>query len=85
MCLRISELTYINNERLCLDPPPKSEEEKMEECIQELAKKRFENNENWMDLMRCALKGDPETAKPIIRKILKTDKSVIETAEKLVE
>jgi hypothetical protein len=45
---------------------------------------RAENNDNWMDLLRLALKFAPEETKEILQRITNKDREISEICEKII-
>lgn len=78
-------LYYPSNCKVCKEMIAKEENADNEDAISQIEKIRAENNKNWMDVLRLALKVGPEETKELLRSIIKRDKEVTATLEKLVE
>tara|TARA_Y100001935_G_C17301430_1_gene509486 strand:+ start:2702 stop:2905 length:204 start_codon:yes stop_codon:yes gene_type:complete len=64
----------------------KSKNEKIKEylsVIDEIEKVRTRNNVNWMDILRLAIKNDPDEAIKLLSKVNKEDKSISKLFSKL--
>ena len=57
----------------------KNKEQKIKEylsVIDEIEKVRTRNNVNWMDILRLAIKNDPDEAIKLLSKVNKEDKNI---------
>ena len=52
-------------------------------AIDEIEKVRTRNNVNWMDILRLAIKNDPDEAIKLLSKVNKEDKSISKLFSKL--
>lgn len=53
------------------------------QLIDEIQALRAANNQNWMDLVRLALKAAPDDARHIFRRIVTLDRQILSLSEKL--
>ncbi len=53
--------------------------------IEEIQSIRYQNNMNWMNLVRLAFEVAPERAKEIMRKISERDAEILELSKQLAE
>ena len=64
----------------------KSTDEKIKEylaVIDEIEKVRTRNNVNWMDILRLAIKNDPDEAIKLLCRVNKEDKNISKLFSKL--
>lgn len=59
--------------------------EKARHPIDDIEAARARNNLNWMSLLRLALEQSPETARPIVAEIRRTDREIATLTDKLVD
>lgn len=61
------------------------DEESARDPIDQIEAARARNNLNWMSILRLALEQAPDTAKPIVAEIKRTDREIAALTDKLTE